>query len=70
MKTASYVLEQANIDYVKDRAKEIGGKCSDSHAMRVILTESMQIHMVAAQGRDGKLRVDPAFSSAESVVEK
>jgi len=60
MKTASYVLEEKHIEFIKEEAKQMGGS-SESAAMRKVVGEAMEKRMVAAQGRDGVLRVDESL---------
>ena len=52
MKTASYILEEEQIDWVKTQAKE-SGNTSGSAVVRKVLADAMQKHVVVAKGRDG-----------------
>ncbi len=59
MKTASYVLREDQIEYVKECA-EAAGSSTVSAAMRKILDASMQKRVVMVKGLNG-VRVDPSF---------
>lgn len=67
MKTASYVLEEQQIEFVKAQARESGG-ASESAVMRRILGEEIrrttEKRLVAVKGVDGNLRVDPSFGNS------
>ncbi|MHC1739707.1 MAG: hypothetical protein AB9897_01205 [Anaerolineaceae bacterium] len=62
MRTQSYVLEEEQIAWITKKAKE-SGKTSGSAVVRGVLSTAIatEKRMLAVQGLDGILKVDPSF---------